>query len=261
MSFSTWKVPYLTWKLMRCPSSLTNTLGVWKPQRQAMNEASFWRCGDLKKKHSSSPSPANQILMFHCYTQKDKSARGSSTSHCWLVTRYPLMGWFEGWSPNPFLHRKWPSTPACAVSKVNTTVSKYAGERRNIEKSFGDTSSDWQHGIWQVLDPRSCNYWPSRLPIYLLLHMSSEINRSPKKRLFRKEGSLPSIIFEGIFVSFLGSTFDWDRYGKAPKHTSEWFFSVSLTRNLSQISQNKSPFTYHRVCNKYPLHHALYPTY
>ena len=36
----------------------------------------------------------------------------------------------------------------------------------------------------------------------------TEINMSPIKGPFQKEGSLPSIIFEGIFVRFLRSTFD-----------------------------------------------------
>jgi len=117
-----------------------------------------------------------------------------------------IVGWLLGilsWvglkvdPPNPFLHRKCPSTPACAVSKVNATVSKYAGERRNIEKSFGMATicGTGSMGSDKYLIQKTCNYWPSRLPIYLLLHMSPEINRSPKKGLFRKEGSLPSSIF------------------------------------------------------------------
>ena len=76
---------------MRFRSSFTTTLGVWKPPAPG-REASFYKVRGSEKKHSSSPSPANQIFVFHFFTQKGKSARGSSNDHSWLVNREPLVG-------------------------------------------------------------------------------------------------------------------------------------------------------------------------
>ena len=160
------------------------------------------------------------------------------------------MGWFEGWSPNPCHWEITLNACVCSVQGQHDGVQVCRGTEKHREVLWhGNNSSDWQHGIWQVLYPKSCTVAFKIANLFVVAYVGTgknftQINMSPRKGSFQKEGRLPSIMFEGIFVSFLGNTFYWDRYGKAPKHTSEWFFPISLPWNRSQISQNQSPFTY-----------------
>lgn len=113
--------------------------------------------------------------MFHFFTQKGKSARGSSNDHCWLVNREPLVG-------SGLVLRLIPQSISSQEMTLNACVCSVQGQRngvqicRGTEKHrevlwHGNNLWDWKHGIWQLLYPRSWTVAFTRLPIYLLLHM------------------------------------------------------------------------------------------
>ena len=172
------------------------------------------------------------------------------------------MGWFEGWSS-----RSMPVGNAPQRLRVQCPRST---QRCPNMQGNGETSRSplaWQQFVgleaWDLTITWSkmmyCGFQDCQSICCCICQR--KLTGLQRKDCFERKAVFQASFLRGYSSGFWGVPLIETGMAKRRSIHLSVLFPVSLTWNLSQISQNKSPFTYHRVCNKYPLHHALYPTY